>query len=133
MRRTFLDSSAIYALADANDRDHDAVVEIYVDRTREFLTLDLIVLEAFSLLAKRIHKRAAIDWIAALRTSPRVRIVSASPDLVERGWQHCVRLADKEWDWIDCCSFKLMETHRLRDALSLDHHFEQAGFRLLAG
>jgi predicted nucleic acid-binding protein len=37
----------------------------------------------------------------------------------------------KEWDWIDCVSFELMERRGLREALSLDHHFAQAGFILL--
>ena len=40
--------------------------------------------------------------------------------------------ATKEWDWIDCASFELMERRGLREALSLDHHFAQAGFVLLA-
>jgi predicted nucleic acid-binding protein len=43
----------------------------------------------------------------------------------------CKRFADKEWDWIDCTSFELMERHGFREALSLDRHFAQAGFILL--
>jgi predicted nucleic acid-binding protein len=34
-------------------------------------------------------------------------------------------------DWIDCTSFELMERRGLHEALSLDHHFAQAGFVLL--
>ena len=131
MRRAFLDSSAIYALADRNDTDHEAVVEVYRGRTTEYLTHEVILLEAFSLIAKRVHKEAAIDWIGALKASPRINITPASPDLIERGWQRCARFADKEWDWIDCVSFEFMDANRLRDALSLDHHFAQAGFKLL--
>jgi predicted nucleic acid-binding protein len=48
----------------------------------------------------------------------------------ERG-QRCERFADKEWDWVDCTSFELMERRGIRDALSLDHHFTQAGFTRL--
>jgi predicted nucleic acid-binding protein len=131
MRRAFLDSSAIYALADRNDTDHENVLGFYRERATEYLTHEVILLEAFSLIAKRLHKEAAIDWIDALKRSPRLNIVPPSPELIERGWQRCARFADKEWDWIDCISFEFMEANRLRDALSLDHHFAQAGFKLL--
>lgn len=131
MRRAFLDSSAIYALADRNDTDHESVLGIYRGRATEYLTHEVILLEAFSLIAKRLNKEAAIDWIGALKTSPRINITPPSPDLIERGWRRCARFADKEWDWIDCMSFEFMDANRLRDALSLDHHFAQAGFRLL--
>jgi len=40
-------------------------------------------------------------------------------------------LPNKEWDWIDCISFEFMDVNRLREALRLDHHLAQAGFRLL--
>lgn len=130
MRRAFLDSGAIYALADANDADHASVLAVYGERRREFVTSEPILLEAFSLITKRLHKRA-IEWIGALRSSPRVHIVPATPELIERGWQRCLKFTDKEWDSIDCTCFVIMQDLRLLDALSLDRHFAQAGFKLL--
>jgi len=38
---------------------------------------------------------------------------------------------DKEWGLTDCVSFVVMEAHGIRDALTADEHFEQAGFRAL--
>jgi predicted nucleic acid-binding protein len=39
---------------------------------------------------------------------------------------------DKEWSLVDCTSFVLMERRGLTEALTTDHHFEQASFvRLL--
>jgi uncharacterized protein len=41
---------------------------------------------------------------------------------------------DKDWSLTDCISFIVMEERRITEALTGDHHFEQAGFRaLLAG
>jgi len=38
---------------------------------------------------------------------------------------------DKPWSLTDCISFVVMEQLGLVDALSADHHFEQAGFNIL--
>ena len=95
------------------------------------MTHDLILVEGFSLLTKRLHKRAALQTIGAVRRSARIEIAPVAPDLLEAAWLRCEQYADKEWDWIDCASFELMERRGLREALSLDHHFAQAGFVLL--
>ena len=87
--------------------------------------------ESFSLLTKRLHKAAALHMVGALRASPKVEVVPVGPELRDAGWQRCRRFADKEWDWIDCVSFELMERRGMREALTLDRHFAQAGFTLL--
>jgi uncharacterized protein len=38
---------------------------------------------------------------------------------------------DKEWSLTDCMSFVVMRERGITDALTNDHHFEQAGFRIL--
>jgi len=41
------------------------------------------------------------------------------------------RRADKDWSVTDCVSFVVMEEHGLKEALTADHHFAQAGFHTL--
>jgi predicted nucleic acid-binding protein len=126
-----LDTGAIYALADRNDTDHAGVRAVYANPEIRFVTHDLVLVETFSLLTKRLHKQAATRTVGALRESKKVEIVPLVPGLLEAAWARCQRFMDKEWDWIDCTSFELMEQRRLTDALSLDRHFAQAGFTLL--
>ena len=38
---------------------------------------------------------------------------------------------DKEWGMVDCFSFVVMKKLRLKYVLTTDHHFVQAGFRIL--
>jgi predicted nucleic acid-binding protein len=38
---------------------------------------------------------------------------------------------DKAWSLTDCISFAVMRERGLSEALTGDHHFEQAGFRAL--
>jgi predicted nucleic acid-binding protein len=41
--------------------------------------------------------------------------------------------ADKSWSLTDCISFAVMEARGIRQALTADHHFTQAGFVALLG
>jgi predicted nucleic acid-binding protein len=66
-----------------------------------------------------------------LRTDSGTVIVPASSDLVDRGFELSSRRADKEWSLTDCISFAVMEEHGVREALTSDSHFEQAGFTML--
>jgi predicted nucleic acid-binding protein len=38
---------------------------------------------------------------------------------------------DKDWSLVDCASFIIMQRRGITETLTTDHHFEQAGFRLL--
>ncbi|MDD5260562.1 MAG: PIN domain-containing protein [Methylacidiphilales bacterium] len=126
----FLDSSAIYALADGDDSAHGKVVECYT-KSRYVITHQAVLMEAFSLISKRLHRVAAVEWIGALRHSPKIEVFTLDKDLIDGSWARCVKYADKEWDWIDCASFELMERRGIKSALALDQHFRQAGFRLM--
>ena len=38
---------------------------------------------------------------------------------------------DKDWSLCDAVSFEIMRIQNISDALTTDHHFEQAGYRSL--
>jgi len=38
---------------------------------------------------------------------------------------------DKQWSLVDCISFVVMRERKLSAALTADHHFSQAGFKVL--
>jgi len=47
------------------------------------------------------------------------------------GLELYARRPDKSWSLTDCISFVVMTDRGLTEALTGDHHFEQAGFRAL--
>ena len=52
-------------------------------------------------------------------------------DTFARGFDLYARRPDKSWSLTDCISFVVMTDRGLTEALTGDHHFEQAGFRAL--
>ena len=68
---------------------------------------------------------------AHLRIDPEVRIIAVSGELYNKGWNLYAARMDKGWSLTDCISFVVMSDKSLTDALTGDHHFEQAGFNIL--
>jgi len=58
-------------------------------------------------------------------------VVPASSALVDAGVGLYELRLDKTWSMTDCISMTVMETRGLIEALTTDHHFEQAGFTIL--
>ena len=85
----FLDTGVIYALADRNDTDHRGVREVYATPGLRLVTHQLILVEAFSLLTKRIQKAAALRTVGAWMLSPRLEIVAVSGELLRAAGDCC--------------------------------------------
>jgi predicted nucleic acid-binding protein len=49
--------------------------------------------------------------------------------IYQAGFELFASRPDKGWPLTDCISFVVMTERGLREALTADHHFEQAGFR----
>lgn len=66
-----------------------------------------------------------------LRSNPLVKIVAADRSLFEEGVDSYLNRPDKDGSLTDCISFSVMQREGIREALTGDHHFEQAGFKIL--
>ena len=69
-----------------------------------------------------------VEEILASRTT---LVLPSSSGLFAQGVGHFAKRPVKEWSLTDCISFEVMAELGLTDALTADHHFEQAGFRAL--
>jgi predicted nucleic acid-binding protein len=98
---------------------------------RQFITTDYVLLE----LADAFHKPSLrteflILW-ELLHHEPVFQIVSGNKNLLQRGVQFYKKRADKEWQLTDCISFLVMADLGIKEALTGDRHFAQAGFKPL--
>jgi predicted nucleic acid-binding protein len=68
-------------------------------------------------------------FLQTVRSDPQFEVVGYLPAAYQAGFDLFVARPDKAWSLTDCISFAMMTEHGLTDALTADHHFEQAGFR----
>ncbi len=60
---------------------------------------------------------------------PRIEVVRHSGELSASSMRLFTERTDKDWSMTDCLSFVVMARRSIREALTADHHFEQAGLR----
>jgi hypothetical protein len=78
-----------------------------------------------------VSRAGFMNFIHVLRQDARTRILPSSSSLFEEGLQLYGQRQDKGWSLTDCISISVMQKENLDSALTLDHHFEQAGFEIL--
>jgi len=127
----FLDTSYAIALSSRSDESHQrarALAQKIVAERIPLVTSRAVLVEIGNALSKLRHRDAAARLLTAIETDPTVRVVPLSDDLYADGLALFGDRRDKEWSLTDCISFVLMDRLGVRDALTADHHFEQAGF-----
>jgi uncharacterized protein len=131
MKAVFADTSFYLAVLNPRDVLHANAVQIGNRIKRPVLLSDFVLLELGNALSAVQQRQLFSQLVPHLRSHPNIRIVPASCDLLERGFQLFLRRTDKAWSLTDCTSFVVMQDEGLTDALTTDHHFEQAGFTVL--
>ena len=97
----------------------------------KIVTTEYVLVETGGLLSRRQDRPTFIALVRELESDAAIEIVPASKSLFRAGLDLYAKRPDKEWSLVDCISFAVMKQRRLTDALTADHHFEQAGFRAL--
>lgn len=130
----FVDTSAWFPLLLRRHAQHVALTTVLkrrVARGERVVTTNLVLGETHALLLYRGHRAAALAFLRAVREAPNV-IVSSSPELEERAvvdWLE--RFDDQDFSFADAVSFAVMRERRVTSALTLDQHFETAGFEVI--
>jgi len=120
----FVDTGAWYAVADRSDRHHAAAACFYAERApaRDLVTSDLVVSEAWALLAAHLGRPAAQIFWETLRDL-QVPILTLDPADLEAAWRIAQAFPDQDFSFTDCTSFALMERRGIEEAFAFDAHF----------
>ena len=133
-KRVFVDAAFLIALAVESDQWHR--VAIAWQRKAEhgrfaLLTTWAVLLEVGNSLAKLQFREAGAQLIESVLADPSFTVLPLSEPFLRGGFDLFSRRDDKEWGLTDCLSFVAMDQHGIREALTSDEHFQQAGYRAL--
>ncbi len=128
----FVDTSAFYALIDADDRDHPAARQVWVTLLNESANLicsSYVILETISLLQNRIGLAAVQTFQQDIL--PVLNVEWVSQEAHRNGISALLAVARKSLSLVDCVSFNLMRRSAIRHAFAIDEHFLEQGFQVM--
>lgn len=129
MKPVFADTSYFVAFCGASDAFHGQALEASQNLLSSIVTTEYILVETGGLLCRPQDRPAFVNLVRDLESDPTVRVLPATHALFWAGFELFSARPDKAWSFVDCISFAVMKQFRLKDALSSDRHFIQAGFR----
>lgn len=127
----FADTAYFLALLNPADQWHACAKDLSRCTPGPLLTTEFVLVEAGDALSQPINRVRFARLLELLRGQADVEIVPASSELFRHGCELHAGRADKEWSLTDCISFVVMKERAIEHALTSDHHFAQAGFRIL--
>jgi hypothetical protein len=131
MKAIFADSYYYLALLNRDDDDHQRAVELARAMFAPTVTTCWVLTEVGDAMAGKGQRKNFVAFIDRLRTVPTVRIIQPTSKLFDMGLELFAQRPDKDWSLTDCISFVVMQNEELDEALTADHHFVQAGFKML--
>lgn len=131
MKAVFADAYYFVALLNRSDQHHAKVTAAANQLRENLVTTEWVLTELADALAESGSRRLVAPFIRDLSQDPKIQIISVTGDLFRRGLRLYEERLDKGWTLTDCTSFVVMRDENITDALTGDHHFEQAGFRPL--
>ena len=133
MAKIFADTAGWGHLLDTAQSYHTQATTIYRNsrqQGRRLVTTNYVIAELAALLHSppRIPKPMIVSLITNLKTSIWIDVLHVNSEMDEQAWQLFSQRLDKNWSLVDCSSFIVMRQYGIQEALTTDHHFEQAGF-----
>ena len=129
----FLDTSAIYALADANDMRHSEAREMFdlaFDNDEDILIHNYVLIESAALLQRRLGLDVALrflDQMVSIQTHWIDSEDHAQAVTLLRGRD------SRGLSLVDCASFVVMRRYGISHAIAFDADFEHEGFSIYSG
>jgi predicted nucleic acid-binding protein len=133
-REVFADTSGLYSLADHCDPcrvEAERCVAALVKSGVGLVLTDYIIDEACTLAKARAGGYGALRLLELIERSEAFRLVRISEQRFELAKSFFRKHSDHGYSFTDCTSFVVMQELHIRDALTSDGHFSEAGFRPL--
>ena len=136
MEAVFVDTGYLLALELANDQNHQRALSHWQRMRAELprlVTTSYVLDEVVTFFNSRGFHTKAVEVGERLLRSPSVNLIHVDEALFRAAWHYFRKREDKAYSLTDCVSFVVMEERGIRQALTFDKHFVQAGFAVLPG
>ena len=133
----FVDTSGWASVIHRQDPFHSEAERIYLaafGSNRGLVTTDYVLSELTPLLGShyKMARSTLLAAVDAILTDPHIAVQHTDSATFDAAWLLLKQRPDKEWSLVDGISFVVMQRLGLHEALTSDHHFEQAQYiRLL--
>jgi predicted nucleic acid-binding protein len=128
----FVDTSALYAVLDANDHDSASAGETWrrlMENGDRLMTTNYVVVETCALLHRRLGTQAMCRFVQDL--VPAMMVEFVDPTLHMAGTSAAALSSNSGPGIVDCVSFALMQRDGISEAFALDSHFSDQGFECI--
>ena len=134
MKAVFIDTSALIAMGNKRDQFHQQAIRLrkqLIRSKKTHITTSAVLMEFGNAFSPIPLRPTAIRLIETIKISRFWKVVTINDDLFDRGLAKFKHITDKNWSLIDCISIIVAEELDISEVFTNDHHFEQAGFKIL--
>ncbi len=129
----FVDTSALLAVLDADDAEHDRAAEAWRREMRagtSFVTSNYVVVETLAVVQRRLGLAATRELVTEVLPAFAVEWVTQTDHAA--GMAGLLAAGRKRLSLVDCTSFEVMRRLGIDRVFAFDRHFAEQGFDLLA-
>lgn len=131
---TFLDTSAILALFDADDPRHpevDSAWKRLILLDEPLVSSNYILVETLAL----VQRRLGMDAVQTVQRDivPLLEIEWLTQEIHQAAMAAFLRASRRRLSFVDCSSFEVMKRRGITRALAVDGHFDEHGFEQIPG
>lgn len=133
MTPVFVDTSALVALLNADDEQHQRAARVF-ERLRTqrvpLMTTSYVLVETYALVGRRLGLEAVLNFRADF--APLLDVVWVDELLHNAGLDVLAQRGKWQLSLVDAVSFAAMRQSGVDDAFVFDQHFDQEGFTPVA-
>jgi len=131
MKPVFADTSYYLAVLSREDAYHEAAIAWSENLLGRTVVTEYVLVELGNALCRSKYRSRYVPFVQELLADAGTIFIAASAALFHEGLEFYAARPDQTWSVVDCISFLVMKQRRLKEALTTDQHFVQAGFRAL--
>jgi len=128
----FADTSALYALADGDDENHERSARIWrhiMASDDDVVTTNYVLVETFALVQSRLGLEAVREFQESVVPVLQIEFITA--DVHRLGIAALLAAERRNLSLVDCVSFEVMRDSGIKSAFAFDDHFRKYGFSMV--